>query len=115
MGYSKYPNAVKAFMTYWMETEQYNKWISGSGGYMTHTLNAYDANPVWTEDPKREPFRDATKRSLTAGYPGTIGENAAAALADFVVVDMFANYCTGRESVDGAIKVAERQAKRIYR
>ncbi len=115
MGYSKYPNAVKAFMAYWMETEQYNKWISGSGGYMTHTLNAYDANPVWTEDPKREPFRDATKRSLTAGYPGTIGENAAAALADFVVVDMFANYCTGRESVDGAIKVAERQAKRIYR
>lgn len=115
MGYSKYPNAVKAFMAYWMEADQYNKWIGESGGYMTHTLNAYDANPVWTEDPKREPFRDATKRSLTAGYPGSIGENAASALADFVVVDMFANYCTGRETVDGAIKIAERQAKRIYR
>ncbi len=115
MGYSKFPNAVKAFMAYWMEADQYNKWISGSGGYMTHTLNAYDANPVWTEDPKREPFRDATKRSLTAGYPGSIGENAASALADFVVVDMFANYCTGRENVDGAIKIAERQAQRIYR
>jgi multiple sugar transport system substrate-binding protein len=31
------------------------------------------------------------------------------------VLDMFANYCTGREDVKGAIAVAERQAKRIYR
>jgi len=115
MNYTKFPNAVKSFFTYWMETEQYNKWISGSVGYMTHTLNAYDANPVWTEDAKRTVFRDAPKRTLAAGYPGTIGEKAASALADFVVVDMFANYCTGREDADGAIKIAERQAQRIYR
>ena len=115
MGYTPYPNAVKAFLAYWMETEQYNKWLSGSVGYMTHTLNAFDANPVWTEDPKRAVFRDAPKRTFAAGYPGSIGENAASALADFIVVDMFANYCTGRETVDGAIKVAERQAQRIYR
>ncbi len=115
MSYTKYPNAVKAFMAYWMEADQYNKWISGAVGYMTHTLNAFDANPVWEEDPKRKVFRDAPKRTLAAGYPGTIGENAAAALADFVVVDMFANYCTGRESIDGAIKIANRQASRIYR
>ena len=115
MGYTDYPNAVKAFMAYWMETEQYNKWISGAVGYMTHTLNAFDANPVWTEDPKREVFRDAPKRTLAAGYPGSIGENAAAALADFIVVDMFANYCTDRETADGAISIAQRQAQRIYR
>lgn len=115
MGYTKYPNAVKAFMAYWMETEQYNKWISGAVGYMTHTLNAFDANPVWTEDPKRTVYRDAPKRTLAAGHPGSIGENAASALADFIVVDMFANYCTGRETADGAIKIAERQASRIYR
>lgn len=115
MGYTKYPNAVKSFMAYWMETQQYNKWIEGAVGYMTHTLNAYDANPVWTEDPKRTVYRDAPKRTFAPGYPGSIGENAAAAIADFVVVDMFASYCTGRETVDGAIKIAERQAQRIYR
>lgn len=115
MNYSKYPNAIKAFLAYWMETDQYNLWISESGGYMTHTLNAYDANDVWSQDPKRRVFRDATKRTLAGGHPGSIGENAAAALADFVVIDMFANYCTGRESADGAIKIADRQARRIYR
>ena len=49
-----------------------------------------------------KPRRSATsaKRSLTAGGLGSVGEKAATAIADFVVVDMFANYCTGREDVE---------------
>ena len=60
-------------------------------------------------------FRDVAKRSLTAGGLGSVGEKAATAIADFVVLDMFANYATGREDVKGAIAIAERQLKRIYR
>ncbi len=44
-----------------------------------------------------------------------MSEKVAAVLADFVVVDMFASYCTGREDQKGAIKTAERQAQRIFR
>jgi multiple sugar transport system substrate-binding protein len=40
---------------------------------------------------------------------------AANAISDFVLVDMFASYCTGREDAKGAIKIAERQLQRIYR
>lgn len=115
MNYTKYPNAVKAFLTYWMEAEQYNKWISGAVGYVTHTLKAYDDNKVWTEDPKRKVFRDAGNRTLPFGYPGTIGEKAAAAMADFILVNMFANYASGRMDADAAIKQAARQTSRIYR
>lgn len=115
MNYTKFPNAVKAFLTYWMEANQYNAWLEGSQAYMTHTLKAFDDNPVWTADPKRKPFRDAATRTLTAGYPGSIGENAASAIADFIVLDMFANYVTGREDIEGAIKGAARSASRIYR
>jgi len=49
------------------EAEGYNKRLYASQGYLTHTLKAYAANPVWTEDPKRAAFRDATERSLTIG------------------------------------------------
>ena len=63
---------------------------------------------MWTADPKRTVFRDAAKRTLTAGGLGSVGEKAAAAIADFIVLDMFANYCTGREDVKGAI--ADRRA-----
>ena len=44
-----------------------------------------------------------------------VGTAPFASLADFVVVDMFANYCTGREDVKGAMAGAERQLKRLYR
>ena len=84
-------------------------------GYLSHPLNAYDADPVWTADPKNTVFSDAGKRTLPARASATPGEKAATAIADFIVVDMFANFCTGREDVKGAIAMAERQPKRIYR
>ena len=65
--------------------------------------------------PKNKVFGEASKRTLTAGGLGSVGEKAATAIADFVVLDMFANYCTGREDVKGSIAIAERQLKRIYR
>jgi hypothetical protein len=68
-----------------------------------------------TEDPKNAPFRDAAKRSLTVGGLGSVGEKAANALFDFVLVDMLASFCTGREDAKGAMKMAERQLQRIYR
>jgi multiple sugar transport system substrate-binding protein len=115
MTYTKYPQACRALIAFMLEADNFNPWIQSAKGYLTHCLNAYDKNPVWTADPKTTPFRDVAKRSLTAGGLGSVGEKAATAIADFVVLDMFANYCTGREDVKGAIAIAERQLKRIYR
>ncbi|MCW5634694.1 MAG: extracellular solute-binding protein [Rubrivivax sp.] len=115
MRYSKVPNAGKAFMAFMLEAENYNQWLEDSVAYLTHPLNAYDANKVWTSDPKLSLVRDVAKRTLTAGGLGSVGEKAASALADFVVLDMFASVATGRASVKEAIAVAERQARRIYR
>ena len=115
MRYTKFPQAAKAFMAFALEAENYNKWLEASVAYITHPLNAYDANPVWTSDKKLSIVRDCAKRTLTAGGLGSVGEKAASALADFVVLDMFASVCTDRSSVKEAIAVAERQARRIYR
>ena len=115
MKYTKAPNACKAFMAFLLEAENYNKWLEAAGAYLAHPLNAYDANPVWRTDPKLSLVRDAGKRTLTAGGLGSVGEKAASALADFVMLDMVASVCTGRASIKDAIAVAERQAKRIYR
>ena len=54
----------------------YNSWIEAAQGYQVHSLNAYDANPVWN-DPKRIVFRDLAKRSLTdAGFRLRRGEGS---------------------------------------
>ncbi len=115
MKYSKVPKAAKAFITFMLEAENFNQWLEDSVGYLTHPLNAYDDNAVWKTDPKLSLVRDVAKRTLTAGGLGSVGEKAASALADFVVLDMFATVCTGRASIKEAISVAERQARRIYR
>jgi multiple sugar transport system substrate-binding protein len=115
MNYTRFPNACKAFMAFILEAEQFNPWLEAAGGYLTHMLNAYDRNPVWTSDPKHTVFRDAAKRSFVAGARGPLNEKAATAMADFIVVDLFANFCTGKETEQGAINLAERQLRRIYR
>lgn len=113
--FTKAPQACKAFTAFMLEAENFNPWVEAAQGYLSHFLGAYDANPTWAADPKRTPFRDVSKRTLTPAGVGTLGEKAAAAIADFVVVDMFANFATGREDAKGAIAIAERQARRIYR
>jgi multiple sugar transport system substrate-binding protein len=115
MTYSKFPNASKAFIAFMLEAENLNPWVEKSVGYLTPGLRAYESHPVWTADPKLTVCRDAATRTLTAGHLGSVGEKAAAALADFIVLDMVANAATGRETPEGAMKIAERQAQRLYR
>jgi multiple sugar transport system substrate-binding protein len=115
MRYTKFPNACKAFMAFTMEAANYDKWLQGAVAYLTHPLNAYDANPVWTSDKKLTLVRDIAKRTLTAGHLGSVGEKAASALADFVILDMVAAVCTERSTIKEAIAIAERQTRRIYR
>jgi multiple sugar transport system substrate-binding protein len=115
MNHTKYPQACKALLAFMQEASQFNPWIEAAGGYLSPGLAAYDANPVWTSDPKRTPYRDVAKRSLTVGGLGSVGEKAASAVADFVLLDMFASYCSGRDDAKDAIRTAERQLQRIYR
>ncbi|MEH2469715.1 multiple sugar transport system substrate-binding protein [Nitrobacteraceae bacterium AZCC 2161] len=113
--FTKYPQACKAFTAFLLEPDQYNPWIEAAQGYLSHFLLDYDKNPVWTADPKTTPYRSVAQSASTPAGDAQMSENAAAAIADFVLVDMYANYCTGREDVKTAMSSAERAAKRIFR
>jgi multiple sugar transport system substrate-binding protein len=113
--FSKFPQTCKAFTAFMLEPAQFNPWIEAAQGYLSHFLKAYDANPVWTADPKTTPYQSVAATASTPAGVAQMSEAAAAAIADFVVVDMFANYCTGREDVKTAMATAERSAKRIFR
>jgi len=113
--FTKFPQTCKAFTAFMLEPAQFNPWIEAAQGYLSHFLKAYDANPVWTADPKTTPYQSVAATASTPAGVAQMSEAAAAAIADFVVVDMFANYCTGREDVKTAMATAERSAKRIFR
>ncbi len=113
--HSKYPNACKALMTWLMEKDQYDAFLQGSVGYLSHSLKAFQDHPVWTEDPKRLVFRDSAARSRSFAHSGSLGYAASGVFADFVVVNMVAEAATGAKSPKQAAEDAQRRAERYYK
>ncbi len=112
--HSKYPKAVKEFIRFMWEKEQYDAWEVASNGYVAPPMPAYNDNPIWTSDPMITPYRDCLKRCLDNGYAGDLGYASAGVMGDFVVVDMFAEACLGQQSPKDAAKRAADRAKRYY-
>ena len=112
--YSRYPQAAKEYLRFMWEKEQYEAWMEAALAFVTQPLRAYESAPVWKSDPKRFAYRDAVKFMLPNGWPGKLGPASAAAMADFVVVDMVAEAATGSSSIADAMSKAERRAKRYY-
>jgi multiple sugar transport system substrate-binding protein len=112
--YSKYPRAAKEYLRFMFEEEQYGAWMTASNGYISQALKAYESNPIWTADPKNTPFRDVASRSLENGYAGPLGYPSAAVMGDFIVVDMFAEVCSGNQTSKTAAQRAADRAKRYY-
>jgi len=113
--YTPYPNAAKALVTWLMEKEQYDKFLGASVGYLSHTLPAYDDHPVWTEDPKRTPFKDVAMVNRPFSYAGDLGNAASSVFADFVVVNMVAEAASGTKTAEQAAEDAQARAERYYR
>lgn len=113
--YTKYPNAAKAFIAFMMEAPQYNALLERSIGYVTQVLKGYENNPVWGKDPKTKPFKDVVARAQSIGYAGRLGYAAAGVLADYIIIDMFADAATGATTPKEAMQKAEQRVNRYYK
>jgi multiple sugar transport system substrate-binding protein len=112
--YSKYPNAAKEYLRFMMEKEQYIPWQQASIGYVTQPLRAYESSPVWN-DHKAVPYRDAMKVMIPNGYAGEMGYASAAAMADFIMVNMVAEAVSGSKTPKEAADRAKARAERYYK
>lgn len=110
----KFPNAAKEYLRFMLETEQAGPWVDAMNGYVTPALKEYRDLPVWTRDPKTTPFRDGLARMLPNSYAGKPGQKAAAALAEFIVLDLFADATVNGMSAKDAARRAEGRLRRIY-
>lgn len=113
--YTKYPNAAKAYLQFMFEEAQMNEWITKSSGYCCQTLKAFASNPVWTADPQNAPYAKASETLRPNGYAGPLGYASAGVMADYVLVDMFAEAVTGQQTPQAAMERAEKRANRYYR
>lgn len=113
--YSKYPQAAQAYLAYMFDAPQMNAWIKGASAYCCQTLKAFAANPVWTDNPIHKPYSRASETLRPNGFSGPLGPQSAAAMADWIVVDMVAEAATGQRTPEEAARRAELRASRIYR
>ncbi|WP_119300297.1 ABC transporter substrate-binding protein [Dongia deserti] len=113
--HTEYPNAAKAYLTFMMEAEQYDTWLTASSGYWSQPLKAYSESAVWSSDPKILVYRDTMKDALWLSYKGPISEASAAVVADYVMLDMVASAATGSATPQEAAAEAERRAKRYFK
>ncbi|HEX6144117.1 MAG TPA: extracellular solute-binding protein [Geminicoccaceae bacterium] len=113
--HTPYPNAALEYLRFMWEREQYEPWQLEASGYVTQPLEGYEDNSVWGADPAFQAYKDATARMLWNGYAGELGAASAAAMADYIVVDMFADAATGRLSPREAAARAEERALVYYR
>ena len=115
MKYTKYPQASKEFLRFMMERPQFDDWLKGGGGYVAQPLKAYEANPIWTVDPKNTPYRDSVKNLRPAGYEGKLGYASAGAAADFIIPNMVAEAASGSKSPKEAAERGQKRAERYYK
>jgi multiple sugar transport system substrate-binding protein len=84
-------------------------------GYVQQPLKAYADTPVWKSDPKLLPYRNVPGITRDNGYAGHLGTASAGVMADYIVVNMFAQAASGASSIKSAMEQAESRAKRYYR
>ncbi|HEX9452252.1 MAG TPA: extracellular solute-binding protein [Burkholderiales bacterium] len=113
--YCRFPDAARDYLRFMLERSQYEAWQQASLGYVTQTLRAFEANPIWTSDPKITPYRDGGRVSLYNGYAGQVGAASAACSADLVIANMVAEAASGQSTPREAAARAEQRARRYYK
>ncbi|KGJ14878.1 ABC transporter substrate-binding protein, partial [Paracoccus sanguinis] len=92
----KYPNAAKAYLEFMFRSDNFNRWLEGASAYCCQPLKEFASNPVWTSNPIHTPYSKASESLRVNGYAGPLGPASAGAMADYVLVDMFAEAVTGQ-------------------
>jgi multiple sugar transport system substrate-binding protein len=113
--HSKYPNAAKEYLRFMWEWEQFDPWMQASIGYVTGPLKVQETSKVWTADPKHTPFKDECTGLLDNGYAFHLGAASAAAMADYILIDMVAEAASGAQTPKAAAARAEQRAQRYYK
>ena len=92
-----------------------NAWITGASAYCCQPLKAFAINPIWTADPNHAAYAKASETLAAERLCRAARLRFGGVMADYVLVDMFAEAATGQASPEDAVAKAEKRANRYYR
>lgn len=113
--HTRFPNAAKALLAFMMESEQYDRWLTGCLGYWSHPLKAYNNSAVWMSDPKIAIYKEGMNNRFWSGYSGPITQASGTVASEYIMVQMYSSVASGQATPQEAIRSAERRIRRYYR
>jgi multiple sugar transport system substrate-binding protein len=114
MGYSKNVEAAKTFLRWAMSDPVWIPWFKVAEGFSNGVGPRHDDKAPWSElPPVIQSLKTAQQNTRAIGWPGPANQQAALALAKFLVVDMFARAVQG-DTPEAAVAWAESEYKQIY-
>lgn len=113
--HTKFPQACQAYIEFMYQPEQMNAWLAGSSAYCCQPLKNFAKHPIWSSDPNHAAYAKASETLRPNGHAGPLGYASAGVMADYVLVDMFAEAVTNSQTPENAIKRAEARINRYYR
>jgi len=113
MSYSDSQEEAKAFLEWWFSAEPFQSWLEAYEGYILPPGPTFTELPVYTEDPKLEPYIQVPEIARNKGWAGPANLKAAQVSSQYVIVNTFANAVqTG--NAGAAIDEAVAHLQRIY-
>ncbi|MDQ4045070.1 MAG: extracellular solute-binding protein, partial [Chloroflexota bacterium] len=86
MDYSDNQEEAKAFLEWWFSAEPFQSWLEVYEGYILPPGPAFIELPVYTEDPKLEPYTQVPEISRNKGYAGPANLASAQVFSQYVIV-----------------------------
>jgi multiple sugar transport system substrate-binding protein len=113
MSYSENIEGATAFLEWFNAPERFQSWLEAYQGYNISPVPQFAELPVFTEDPKLAPYSRTAEYARNAGFAGPANQQAAEALAKYIITDTFARAIQDGDA-DGAINWGAGQLERIY-
>lgn len=114
MKYSKQADAALDLIRWWMEPDNFSKWLRFSNGFYTSATKAYEKDPMWEENPIVLPYRDLAQYGRAPGYAGPPSRKVSESLSKYIITDMFAFAVQGIRSPKESIKWATEELRGVY-
>lgn len=112
MKWSSNPGAAMELIEYMMQPKRYEKWLATQAGAVAYPNSALDDSSVW-KNPALAGFSKVSS-SRWPGWPGPPHRAASEAVAQFTIINMFANAVQNPGSVKQIISQAASQLQSFY-
>ncbi|HEX9555099.1 MAG TPA: extracellular solute-binding protein [Reyranella sp.] len=113
--FSKNVALAKDFLSFHFQPDNQAKWVDAGHGFNMPFLNNLIGHPVYKSDPQYRNIPDVAKVTVPPSWPGPVTAASQQVWDLYILPDMFAQYATGRMTLDQAVAWGEKEIIEIYR